>query len=302
MALAFRELEDCLKVNELAIRHLTADPSLTFLLSTKILDRREVANSCTEEDAPPTLVHYLCQAPHSHGEHSMHMHSNGFASAPRDGLQHYSHQWLQRAPAADHYEPDSNTFVAHSLADLVSRNGAATWVVETALPLAYIKYAQELVRGGDEYAGIDGDVDSDDWMYGAGQSSGGHQHTSAMPYWPALSAAKSNDSGTADALASRRSRRNVGRKVYYDDEDADLDAAMHARLDSVGATGATSTSERASRRAAATAASAISAEAAQWQEWPDSAAPASSAGDASTSGRGRARSASKGVLSTLCSP
>jgi hypothetical protein len=98
--------------------------------------------------------------------------------------------------------------------------------VETALPLAFIKLQEEAYRGGTEYPPAEDGAETEDWMFGGGKSSGGH--VQGRPAAAAIEPSKSTDSAP-EALASRRSRRNVGRKVYYDEEDPDLVSAMEAR-------------------------------------------------------------------------
>jgi hypothetical protein len=251
VALAFRELEECLNVEVLSRDHLH-DHAHAFLATCSILDRRVVTNPSTEADSPPTLYHYLCQMrpqpqtaqppPHlahlqppqataaTHTPPHSHAPTNGFAVHGMGGMHlHTAVPASTTPPAATPPAAVDSSYVAKSCLELLSRGTTPTWVVETAIPLAFIKQQEESFRGGAEYAAVEGALDeADDWMFGGGKSSGGHR---GRP--PPKEASKSTDSGAPEALASRRSRRNVARKVYYnnEEEDGDLTDAMEARLE-----------------------------------------------------------------------
>lgn len=168
------------------------------LAACRITARRVVKNTAKEADSPPTLIEYLCEVPQR-------------APAATPGAPNGVAPPAPPATAAA--APDA---VAQSLRELYARGGQPTWVVETALPLAFIKQQEEAHRGGAEYAALEGAPDNaEDWMFAGGKSSGGH----SVGELPQATVTKSADSGPAEALASRRSRRNVGRKVYYTNEE-----------------------------------------------------------------------------------
>lgn len=136
--------------------------------------------------------------------------------------------------------------------------GRAVWMSERALPLAFIKQQEQAVRGSSEYQNIlQGDQDEPNWLLGAPASGGirgvpapinpRHVKGASRPaQYGAASfgaggdggvGASDDDSGpaggsrgasareTEEAMASRRSRRNVGRKTYYEVENDEEDLA-----------------------------------------------------------------------------
>lgn len=148
-------------------------------------------------------------------------------------------------------QSDPEQPVASSMSALLP--GKAVWMSERALPLAFIKQQEEAARTSNEYAAIlQGEPDEQHWLLGPA-ASGGVRGTPipphprhikgasrAQPYGAASAATgggaiSDDDSGpvgghrgasakeTEETMASRRSRRNVGRKTYHevdlDDED-----------------------------------------------------------------------------------
>lgn len=223
VALAFRRLEECLTLAPLDPAWLD-EPENAILKHTRITGRREVLEPGPDPDSPKQRVwEYLCYVvPPPNGVHYG-MAMGGDPSEPSDPV----------APAAP------------SMAAL--QPGRTVWLQERALPLAFIKVHEEAARTTSEYHNaLAGEEDEESWLLGPPGSGGVRgrprprdpRHVAvlgaAAAAQAAAAAAAAADAAAADSaavaaaaadtMASRRSRRNVGRKVYYDDEGEEVHA------------------------------------------------------------------------------
>jgi hypothetical protein len=243
VSIAFRHFEECLTLAPLDTAWLD-EPSNAVLRSTQCLDRRMVTEAGPDTDTPPVRTwQYLCQVAGPGQEAKVRARHR--AAVP--SCVHHACRALGWVTLRRTLQVDSPAPLATSMDALQS--GQPVWLPERALPLAFIKQEEEGARRDAEYArALEEEPDEPHWLLG-GPASGGvrgrpitpnPRHIKGASRPPGRSggggsAAAASDGetdagGHADApetMASRRSRRNVGRKTYYEVDNEEEDAAEY---------------------------------------------------------------------------